>query len=128
MPDHVNHRIGLPWKEPLLGRFGLGHQALVAAEDGERGLREHVRVALVRQREAQAEIVGSGGRCEDHVRQLDVVGFGPLRVEQDQRAEPDVRVDRLRLRIDITGGFICWPAGGLATVVGLGDAELTPKT
>src|SRR5215211_4060061 len=39
-------RIGLPWKEPLLRSFGLGHQALVAAEDGQRGLREHVRVAL----------------------------------------------------------------------------------
>jgi hypothetical protein len=34
----------------------------------------------------------------------------------------------LRLRIDITGGFLCWPAGGIATVVGLGDAKLTPKS
>ena len=33
----------------------------------------------------------------------------------------------LRLRIDVKGGYLCWPAAGIFTTVGFGDAELTPK-
>ncbi len=33
----------------------------------------------------------------------------------------------LRLRIDIKGGWACWPAAGFSTIVAFGDAQLTPK-